>query len=72
MRAHAGDALLIRGHHVGDSDREAVILEVHGADGAPPYVVRWEDGHESVFFPSCDAVIERLPGHEQVDSAPGV
>lgn len=61
MRAHAGDALLIRGHHVGDNDRQAVIIEVHGADGAPPYLVRWEDGHESVYFPSCDAVLERLP-----------
>ena len=61
MRAHAGDALLIRGHHVGDQDRQAVIIEVHGADGAPPYLVRWEDGHESVYFPSCDAVVEPLP-----------
>jgi Domain of unknown function (DUF1918) len=67
MRAHTGDALLIRGHHVGDHDRQAVIIEVHGADGAPPYLVRWEDGHESVYFPSCDAVLERLPSREKID-----
>lgn len=67
MRAQAGDALLIRGHHVGDNDRQAVILEVHGADGAPPYLVRWEDGHESVYFPSCDAVLERLSGQRRRD-----
>jgi hypothetical protein len=67
MRAHTGDALLVRGHHVGDQDRQAVIIEVHGTDGAPPYVVRWEDGHESVFFPSCDAFVERVPGREHVD-----
>lgn len=60
MRASAGDALVVRGHHVGDQDRQAVVLEVHGDDGAPPYVVRWEDGHESVFFPSCDTVIEHV------------
>jgi hypothetical protein len=67
MRAHAGDALLVRGHHVGDHDRQAVILEVHGHDGAPPYVVRWEDGHESVFFPSCDTHIEQVPAGERAD-----
>jgi hypothetical protein len=67
MRAQTGDALLIRGHHVGDHDRQAVIIEVHGTDGAPPYLVRWEDGHESVFFPSCDASIEHLRDHERVE-----
>jgi hypothetical protein len=67
MRAHTGDALLVRGHHVGDQDRQAVIIEVHGTDGAPPYLVRWEDGHESVFFPSSDAFVERLPAGERVD-----
>lgn len=58
MRANAGDELVIKGHHVGDADRKAVIMEVHGGDGAPPYRVRWSDGHESVFFPSSDAVVE--------------
>jgi Domain of unknown function (DUF1918). len=67
MRAHSGDALLVRGHHVGDHDRQAVIIEVHGHDGEPPYVVRWEDGHESVFFPSSDAFIERLPRSKDAD-----
>jgi hypothetical protein len=67
MRAQTGDGLLVRGHHVGEHDRQAVIIEVHGADGAPPYVVRWEDGHESVFFPSSDAFIEHLPGRGQAD-----
>lgn len=61
-----GDTLLIRGHHVGDNDRKATIVEVHGVDGAPPYVVRWEDGHLSVFVPSCDTVIERLRGSHTV------
>jgi hypothetical protein len=67
MRAHSGDALLVRGHHVGEHDRQAVIIEVHGHDGEPPYVVRWEDGHESVFFPSSDAFVERLARNEDAD-----
>ncbi|MGD0373187.1 MAG: DUF1918 domain-containing protein [Streptosporangiaceae bacterium] len=67
MRADIGDELVIKGHHVGDSDRKAVIMEVHGAEGAPPYRVRWSDGHESVFFPSSDTVVE----HQRGGSTPG-
>ena len=61
MRAVAGDALMVKGRHVGDEVREGVILEVHGQNGAPPYLVRWRDGHESVFFPSADTLVEHLP-----------
>jgi hypothetical protein len=62
MRANAGDELIIKGRHVGDADRKAVIVEVHGGEGAPPYRVRWSDGHESLFFPSSDTVVEHHPG----------
>lgn len=65
MRASVNDRLVVRSHHVGDPDREAVILEVHGADGAPPYVVRWSDGHESTFFPSSDTTVEHQPAGKQ-------
>lgn len=58
MRANPGDALVVKGHSVGDHDREAVIVEVRGKEGAPPYLVRWRDGHESVFFPSSDALVQ--------------
>jgi hypothetical protein len=47
--------------HHGDPDRKGVVLEVHGRDGAPPYLVRWTDGHESVFMPSSDTVVEHHP-----------
>ena len=36
-----GDEVLVEGRHVGDGDRESVTVEVHGADGAAPYPVRW-------------------------------
>jgi len=61
MRAVAGDELLVKGRHVGDVNREGVIVEVHGADGAPPYLVRWKDSGESVFFPSSGTVVEHRP-----------
>ena len=62
MHAAVGDRLVIRGHHVGDRDRDAEILEVRGADGGPPYLVRWsDDGHEGLLFPGSDASIEHHP-----------
>ncbi len=61
MQAAVGDKLVVRGRHVGDEDREGVIIEVHGRGGAPPYVVRWKDGHQSVFMPTSDTLIEHSP-----------
>ena len=62
MKAAIGDRIVIKGAHVGQHERDAQVLEVRGADGEPPYVVRWEDdGREGLFFPGPDAAVE--PGH---------
>lgn len=61
MFANVGDRIVIKGHRVGEPERDGKILEVHGEGGAPPYLVRWEDnGHESLFFPSSDAYVEHF------------
>ena len=61
MQARIGDRLIIKGHHEGEHDRDAEILEVHGAEGVPPYLVQWsDDGHVGLVFPGPDAVVERL------------
>lgn len=61
LRGNNGDRLVIRGHHVGESQRTAEIVEVLGDDGAPPYVVRWiDDGHVTRIYPGSDAYIHRL------------
>ncbi|MEW9550787.1 DUF1918 domain-containing protein [Nonomuraea sp. NPDC050783] len=60
MQANVGDILLVHGNVVGQADRKAVIVEVRGADGAPPYVVRFDDGHTQFVYPGPDAVV--LPG----------
>lgn len=57
MRAVVGDQLAVPGRHVGDAGRIGQVLEVRGADGAPPYLVRWSDGHEAVCFPGPEARI---------------
>jgi hypothetical protein len=66
MHASVGDRLVIVGHRVGDPPRGAEILEVRGADGAPPYFVRWEDtGHEGLIFPGSDASTQHVEHHPQ-------
>ncbi|MET8872543.1 MULTISPECIES: DUF1918 domain-containing protein [unclassified Nocardia] len=58
MMANVGDRLLVHGHVVGQGDRHGEIVEVRGPEGAPPYVVRFDDGHESLVYPGPDAIIE--------------
>ena len=61
LRAESGDRLVIRGHHQGEPERDAEVLEVLGDDGAPPFVVRWQDdGHVSRLYPGSDAYVEHL------------
>ena len=52
-----GDMVVIEGHHVGEGRRTGEILEVLGKTGHEHYRVRWEDGRETVFYPSGDATI---------------
>ncbi|MDP1876830.1 MAG: DUF1918 domain-containing protein [Actinomycetota bacterium] len=62
MNAKVGDRLVAHGTHVDDHDRDGEIIEVHGADGGPPYLVRWSDnGHETLVFPG--------PSHQVVAAA---
>ena len=62
MIATVGDRLVVRSQHLDGPVRDAEILAVRGADGAPPYVVKWSDtGHEALVFPGPDAYIEHAP-----------
>jgi hypothetical protein len=55
MHASVGDRLVVEGRKVDDARREGEVVEVRGQDGAPPYLVRWSDGHEGLTFPGPDA-----------------
>jgi Domain of unknown function (DUF1918) len=59
MQAAVGDRLHVRANAVGQPDKTGVIVEVHGVAGAPPYLVRYDDGHTGLCFPGPDAVVER-------------
>jgi len=58
MEATIGDKICIHGKIVGHPDKTGEIVEIHGREGEPPYLVRFEDGHTSLVFPGPDAVIQ--------------
>ncbi len=60
MRAQVGEHLLIHGKKVGVVEVAAEIVEVRGGEGAPPYLVRFPDGHESLMFPGPDCVVKHV------------
>ena len=55
MHAKVGDRLIVEGRTDHTPRREGEVLEVRGENGAPPYVVRWSDGHEGLMYPGPDA-----------------
>lgn len=58
MKAAVGDQLHVHSKVVGAQDKYGVILEVRGAEGGPPYLVKFTDGHQSLVYPGPDCVIE--------------
>jgi hypothetical protein len=61
MYARVGDRLVIHSVSVDGPVREGRVVEVHGPDGLPPYVVEWDDdGHTSLFFPGPDATVQNF------------
>jgi hypothetical protein len=57
LQAQVGERIRIHGRTVGAHEQEAEIIEVRGANGGPPYMVRFDDGHESLIYPGADAEI---------------
>ena len=63
MRAHVGDRIILAAEHIDQPTRDGEVLEVRGAEGGPPYLVRWADGHTGLIFPGPGAVL-RIGEHE--------
>jgi hypothetical protein len=63
MQGAPRDRLVVKAHHTGEPDRDGRIIEVHGANGEPPYLVEWsDDGHVGLVYPGPDASVEHFPG----------
>jgi hypothetical protein len=58
MQAAIGDRLHVHSRAVGRTEQLAEVIEIHGTDGSPPYLVRYENGHESLVFPGPDCTVE--------------
>lgn len=57
MKAQQGDRIVLAGEQVDRPTRDGEILEVRGKDGAPPYLVRWSDGHTGLLYPGPGSVL---------------
>ena len=55
MDAAVGDRITIESNRVGGGTRSGQIVEVIGEGPSRHFRVRWDDGHETVFFPTGSA-----------------
>ncbi len=69
MKATVGDRIVMAGEQVDRPTRDGEILEVHGQDGAPPYLVRWSDGHTGLLYPGPGSVLRVHAADEEPDLA---
>jgi hypothetical protein len=75
MKAQQGDRIVLAGEQVDRPTRDGEILEVRGKDGAPPYLVRWSDGHTGLLYPGPGSVLrighgEGEPAHHEEPAKP--
>lgn len=55
MHAQVGDEIVVDGPRQGDMPKKGEVLEVRQTGGVEHYRVRWDDGHEGLFYPGSDA-----------------
>lgn len=71
MKASVGDRIVMAGEQVDRPTRDGEVLEVRGADGAPPYLVRWSDGHTGLLYPGPGSVLRvQNAGESAAETAP--
>ena len=64
MKAYQGDRIILAASHTDEPTRDGEILEVRGTDGAPPYLVRWSDGHTGLMYPGPGSVLRVESEHD--------
>ncbi len=57
MEAHTGDRIVIESRKVGGGRKTGEVIEVIEGVGGRHYRVRWDDGHETILYPSADAFV---------------
>ncbi len=61
MEAQVGDRIIVESNKVGQGRRVGDVVDVLKGSAGPHYRVRWDNGQETVLYPSSDAVVEH-PG----------
>lgn len=75
MTTHAipGDWLVVERPNIDHHARRALIIEVRGTDGSPPYLVRWlDDDRETLVFPGPDAHVVTADEQVALDAQTGL
>lgn len=57
MDARMGDHILVESRKVGGGRKSGEVVEVIEGSGGKHYRIRWEDGHETIMYPSTDAFV---------------
>jgi hypothetical protein len=57
MHAKAGDHIIVETTKLDQARRHGDVLEVLGEGDSEHYRMRWQDGHESIYFPGPDAQV---------------
>lgn len=55
IHARVGDQIVVDSDQLGHPPRTGEVLEVLGEVETRHYRVRWDDGHESIFFPGSSS-----------------
>jgi len=63
MKAQKGDRIILAAKHTDQPTRDGEVLEVRGADGGPPYLVRWTDGHTGLLYPGPGSILRVEGAH---------
>ena len=62
MSANPGDEIVVEPVNAGAPRREGEILAIETRGGVLHYRVRWDDGHETTFFPGSTTHVVKLHG----------
>ncbi|MBO0731510.1 MAG: DUF1918 domain-containing protein [Acidimicrobiaceae bacterium] len=57
MEANAGDHIVIESRKVGGGRKSGEVVEVIEDIGGRHYRVHWDDGHDTILYPSADAFV---------------
>lgn len=57
MDAQMGDHIIIESRKVGSGRKSGQVVEVMEGASGKHYRIRWDDGHESIVYPSTDAFV---------------